>query len=309
MSKDNNYIPHSQITLVPGLAKRLLFTKNLKNIEFYGYLRSSEHSGCIKNYSLSMFNFETNLSLKTIKRRLKALEKLGWIDIKGKDLYVRGIKKVCKSVNCNYNEEKPRKKKITTNKNYTIKDALCFEVLKDNIKAQEMRFISHLKDSSKPIMKAFKKLGTNGVKAWLLNNNESMDNKHSDLLVKMDISTSRETCAKFWNCSSMDASRIIKRLSGHNMIQDVERFGMIKKGSESEAMMLRKVSGDKTIFHKKGKIFKKLNNSIKLVKLGDMEYIPDSLFEGEKKYTTKFLIRLEMMYTSHIAQRVLKGLL
>jgi len=300
MSKSNKYIPHSQITLVPGLAKAILQKKKVKEFEFYGHLKSLQISGCIKEYDINIDgSFDTNLSVKTIKRRFQALQDLGWIDIKKGNIYVRSLKKVCESVGCFYNEERPRKKNFTSNRDYTIKQLLCAESLREHINSQKHQF---LKKSSKQMVKTFLQDGAGSTKFWLLSCKEDLET-HSRFLRAMDVTASREKCAEIWKCSEMEASRIINALSKHNILLDRRRAGKIDNGNEAKACMLRKAYNDPTIFHKNGKIFKKLNNKISFLKRDeDYNLVEDCIFsEGyEDEPNTKF--RLEMMYQAFLSK-------
>lgn len=299
MSKSNKYIPHSQITLVPGLAKAILQKKKVKEFEFYGYLKSSQLSGCIKNYDIVYDLINTGLSEKTIKRRLQSLQDLGWIDIKKGDIYVRSLRKVCETVDCFYNEESPKKKKFTSSKIYTIKQLLCAESLREHINSQKHQF---LKNSSKQMVKSFLQDGAGGTKYWLLSCKEDLK-KHSKFLRSMDVTASREKCAELWECSEMEASRIINVLAEKKILSDRRRAGKIDNGNEAKASMLRKAYNDPTIFHKNGKIFKKLNNKISFLKRDeDNNLVEDCIFsEGyEDEPRTKF--KLEMMYQSFLSK-------
>ena len=301
MVKDNKYISHTQKTLVPGLPKSILFSQKVKEFEFYGYLRSCENSGCIKNFDIKMFQFETSLSLKTIKRRLQSLSSMGWISIIGDTIYIRSLRKVCEYLKCPYNEDSPRKKTLITSKLFNIKDTLRSEVLKDHIKFQEYNFKKNLKQTSKSLVKSFNKLGTEGFKVWLLNNPKDLK-KHSDVLKNMDITASRKKCAELWDCSDMDASRSITNLKRFNVISDVKRHAFLKKGGSYEANVLKEQFNDPTIFHSKGRIYKKLNNKISFLKVENMERVKDSSLPQGKNYSSNFRIKLDMKYNSYLGK-------
>lgn len=299
MDKNNKYISHSQITLVPGLASAVLQNKKVKQFEFYGYLKSCASSGCVKGYDLDLIKFDTNFSLKTIKRRLKSLQSLGWIDIKKDNIYIRSIKKVCKSVDCFYNENKPRKKKFTSSKMYTIKQLLCAESLREHINSQKHQFF---KNSSKLMVKQFLQNGAGGTKYWLLSCKEDLKS-HSKFLRSMDVTASRSKCAELWSCSEMEASRIINALVGHRVLSDKRRAGKICDGTEARANELRKAYDDPTIFHKNGKVFKKLNNKIAFLKRDeDNNLIEDCIFSEGYEDDPRAKFKLEMMYQSFLSK-------
>lgn len=307
MIKNNKYIPHSQITLVPGLAKAILQKKKVKEFEFYGYLKSSQSSGCIKDYDLIIINFETGLSVKTIKRRLQSLQDLGWIDIKKGDIYVRSIRKVCETVDCFYNDFKPRKERFTSSKINTAKEVLRIESLKEHINHQKHNFITRAKDTSKSVSKLFETFpGTDDIKMWLLNSKEEIE-AHSHLLTGMDITASRDKCAELWNCSKMDASRTLMELAKKGVITDEKRAGYLKDGSHAEAETMKKIYNDPTIFHKKGKIYKKLRNKITFMKIENNQRIKDELYKGSEDWNGKILFRLNMMYNSYLSKVSLRG--
>lgn len=301
MYKSNKYIAHTQITLVPGLAKAILNKKKVKEFEFYGFLKTSERSGCVKDYDLVILEFEAQLSRKTVTRRLQALQSLGWIDIIGNNIYIRSLRKVCETVDCDYNENAPRKKKFTSSKIYTIKQLLCAESLRENIKSQEKQAI---KNASKIQTRSIKTLGVRGIKTWLLTNPEELK-EHSQFLRSLEVTASRDKCAEIWGCSKIEASRIIKALERNKILSDRKRAGKIGEGNEMRARELREAYDDPTIFHKKGKIFKKLNNQLTFLtrNLETGELIPDSILkQGCEDYCPKFLFKLDMMYTSYISK-------
>ena len=244
---------------------------------------------------------DTQLSVKTINRRLQALQSLGWIDIKGPNIYLRSLKKICKSVDCRYNDNKPKKKRHQSSKIYTIKELLRAESLREHISAQETKA---LRKASKKSTKYLNSFGIKGLKAWLLNSPEELQ-EHSQFFRSLEVTASREKCAEIWGCSLIDASRSLNALARHRVISDRKRAGMIYKGDEQRAAALRRAYDDPTIFHKKGKIYKKLNNLITFLKV-DVEkhqYVPDSKFyQGGDDYDSRFLFKLDMMYTSYLSK-------
>jgi len=248
-----------------------------------------------------VLEMDTQLSVKTINRRLKALQSLGWIDIKGSNIYLRSLKKICQSVGCRYNDNKPKKKKHQSSRIYTIKDLLRAESLREHISSQETKALRNASKSSTKYLNSF---GTKGLKAWLLNSPEELQ-EHSQFFRSLEVTASREKCAKIWGCSTIDASRSLKALSKRNVISDRKRAGMICKGDERRAAALRRIYGDPTIFHKKGKIYKKLNNLITFLKIDveKQEYVIDSkIYQGADDYAPKFLFKLDMMYTSYLSK-------
>tara|TARA_R100000995_G_scaffold28595_2_gene12585 strand:- start:2707 stop:3498 length:792 start_codon:yes stop_codon:yes gene_type:complete len=255
----------------------------------------------VKDYEMVVLEMDTQLSVKTINRRLQALQSLGWIDIKGPNIYLRSLKKICKSVDCRYNDNKPKKKKHQSSKIYTIKELLRAESLREHISAQETKA---LRKASKKSTKYLKSFGIKGLKAWLLNSPEELQ-EHSQFFRSLEVTASREKCAEIWGCSLIDASRSLNALARHRVISDRKRAGMIYKGDEQRAAALRRVYDDPTIFHKKGKIYKKLNNLITFLKV-DVEkhqYVPDSKFyQGGDDYDSRFLFKLDMMYTSYLSK-------
>lgn len=305
MSKVNTNIPYTQMTLVPGLAKKVIASKKVKEFEFYFFLKRWQKSGCIKDYDIERLAGLAEFSTRTVRRRLHNLNKLGWIDIKGSHIYVRSLKNLCLSLGVEYYDNKPKKKRLKANLAYRIEHVLKYESIKENIKNQEYRFQENLKDTSKTLVKSFEKLGTNGFKAWLLNSPEELV-KHSDLLLSMDITVSREQCSKMWNCSEMEASRSIRRLVGLKKLKDHKRCGLIKRGSYEEAMELRRF--DEGVFWKNGKILKRLRNEVVLQKYNpEKEGMEDEVLFSGKEYSSKFKYTLNRMYCSFLSNKGLSN--
>jgi len=298
--QNNKFLSHTQITLTPGLANAILMSKKVKEFEFYGYLKTLEKSGCIKDYDLFNFSFEAQLSLKTVKRRIQALKSLGWIDVIGNNIYLRSLRKICLTVGCDYNENSPKKIKCASNKVFTIKDLLRSQSLKEHIKSQEYKV---LKNASKEQVKYFKSLGVRGMKAMVLNDEEQLKS-HSSFLRSMDVTASREKCSELWGCSTMEASRTLKSLSRQNIISDQKRAGKVCSGNEMRAAELRRAYDDPTIFHKKGNIYKKLYNKVCFLKRSEDtgELISDSIYGGGEDFCSKFLFKLDLRYSSFLAK-------
>lgn len=293
------------ITLIPGLGKSLLEEKKVKDYYFYSYLKSVSYSGTVKNYNLSEFCKDLNLSKRTIQRRLSSLENMGWIKKTKKDIHIRSLRKVAHFLKVYYNEKNPKKTRHTLESkgNYRLcLNIIRYKVLKANLDGQKFKFQRNLKSLSKSYFSCVKKHKMSITQIKLLLLKEGM--KHSSILSSLDFTLSRHQIAEIWNCSPIEASRGIKQLVKQGLVSDKQRIGFLKKGSYNEAMALRKDIEDETIFFKKGAIYKRLKNEVEILDNPNEEGYRGKTYLskfGDKEYHPRILKKLDQRFNKAIA--------